>query len=460
VLDFDSAHIQYSYKHSTLVTLTIDGANRGSLGSPPADGQEWHLPTFDPRNENKYMYKLHTVDIYFWVKEDALQFLNGVRRVLPQQQITIQDEPVAPPPHQHDMSAVVQKLENVAITDPSYQQGQTRNSQTTSVPATISRSSTGTFPGPPVQQISRSSTTTFSGPPISATPQSVEAPNFKPMAYNPAAPAAPEVIQHREKTPPPEDGAGNPLVAAATSDQGQTYSNSYQHSAGFSGPPTSQQAHYFPGPPAASAPPQFNQPLPSAGLQSQFGQPPLPSAGLQSPYAQHFQHSFAAPPTVATAPNPYPQPPSAVPSAVPAAPAPPPYQQQSPPPNAQHVPVTQQFAQHPGSTGLSSPGLMSPGIYSPMGASFPTSQASAVASPPASAPPGGFSTYNYQHMSNTEPQATDYSIHQQVYRPTENEAAPKAGKVPKPPRGKLEERAGRLEKVGGSLFKKLEKKIG
>jgi hypothetical protein len=373
-----------------------------------------------------------------------LQFLNGVRRVLPAQQITIQDEPVAPPPHQHDMSAVVQKLENVAITDPSYQQGQTRNSQTTSIPAPLSRSSTSTFPGPPAQQLSRSSTATFPGPPISATPQSVEASNFKPMAYNPAAPAAPEVIQHREKTPPPEDGAGNPLVAAATSDQGQAFNNPYQQHVGFSGPLASQQAHYFAGPPAASAPPQFSQ--------------PLPSAGLQSPYAQHFQHSFAAPPTAPIASNPYSQPPSVVPSAV-SAPAPPPYQQQSSS-SSQHVPVTQQFAQYSGSPGLASPGLTSPGIYSPMGASFANPQAPTGVPPPASAPPGGFSTYNYQHMGNQQPQASDYSIHQQVYRPTEGEATGKAAKAPKPPRGKLEERAGRLEKVGGSLFKKLEKKIG
>jgi hypothetical protein len=405
------------------------------------------------------MYKLHTVDIYFWMKEDALQFVNGVRRVLPQQQVTVQDEPVSPPPHQHDMSAVVQKLENVAITDPSYQQGQTRNSQTTSMPAPISRSTTGTFPGPPVQQLSRSSTTNFPGPPISATPQSVDASNFKPMAYNPAAPAAPEVIQHREKTPPPEDGAGNPLVAAATADQGQTYHNPYQHQGGYSGPPTSQQGHHFPGPPAASAPSQFSQPLPSAGLQSQFGQPP-PSAGLQSPYAQHFQNSFAAPPIAPIASSPYSQPPSAVPSAVAAAPGPPPYQHQSSPANSQQIPVTQQFAQYPGSPGLPSPGLTSPGIYSPMGASFGNTHAPTAIPPPASAPPGGFSSYNYQPTGTPQPQTNDYSIHQQVYRPTESEAAFKAGKAPKPPRGKLEERANRLEKVGTGLFKKLEKRIG
>jgi hypothetical protein len=78
------------------------------------------------------MYRLHTVDIYFWTKEDAVQFLNGARRVLPQEQLTISDEPTTPPSHADDMSPVVQQLENVAITDPSYQHGRTRDSRNAS----------------------------------------------------------------------------------------------------------------------------------------------------------------------------------------------------------------------------------------------------------------------------------------------------------------------------------------
>jgi hypothetical protein len=45
-----------------------------------------------------------------------------------------------------------------------------------------------------------------------------------------------------------------------------------------------------------------------------------------------------------------------------------------------------------------------------------------------------------------------------VYRPTEGEAVGKT--KTKPPRGKLEERAGQLEKGVGGFLKKLEKKIG
>lgn len=75
------------------------------------------------------------------------------------------------------------------------------------------------------------------------------------------------------------------------------------------------------------------------------------------------------------------------------------------------------------------------------------------------APPGGFAQHQYTSTSNTKPLMTDYSIHQQVYRPTENEAY-KPKKEAKPPRGNLEKRAGQLEKGLGSMFKKIEKKIG
>lgn len=76
------------------------------------------------------------------------------------------------------------------------------------------------------------------------------------------------------------------------------------------------------------------------------------------------------------------------------------------------------------------------------------------------APPGGFSQHQYSSgASNTKPLMTDYAIHQQVYRPTESEAY-KPAKEPKAPEGNLEKRAGQLEKGIGSLFRRLEKKIG
>jgi len=100
---------------------------------------------------------------------------------------------------------------------------------------------------------------------------------------------------------------------------------------------------------------------------------------------------------------------------------------------------------------MSTPGLYSPGLASPNQQPQPYTHG---------APPGGFSQFNYNPaLSHTQPLSKDYGIHQQVYRPTEGEAMGKQ-KTSKPPRGKLEERAGQLEKGVGGFLKKLEKKIG
>jgi hypothetical protein len=416
-IDLDGTHVHYSYRQPCLLTLTVDGPNGQRNGSTPSDAQEWHLPTFDPRNETKYMYKLQSVDIYFWTQEDALKFVGGVRRVLPPQQITLVDEPAGPPSHADVMSPVVQKLENVAITDSSYQQGHTRDSRNASISSSLH--------GPQPSRESHSSQSSFQNTTLPGPPQpqpSQEPSGFAPLAYNPAAPAAPEAIKHREKTPPPEDGAANPLVAAANSDHGQAYGIPHQfQSAAFSGPPPQQS--YFTGPPGqtpASPPPQqsyFTGPpgqTPSSPppQQSYFTGPPgqTPASptpkpqSVQSPYAHHFQNTFAPPPTTATNPPP----------------GPPAYQPAQPP-------------SYPGPPGMRSPGF---------------------------AAPGGFSPYNYNPGYNpAQPAATDYSIHQQLYRPTEHEAATRY-KPAKPPAGKLEARAGALEKGVNGLFKKLEKKIG
>ncbi|KAG9243754.1 hypothetical protein BJ878DRAFT_480801 [Calycina marina] len=414
----DTTSIKYSYRHTNLVSVAVDG--QGAT-SKPGDGQEWRLPHFDPKNENKYMYRLHTVDLYFWIKEDALKFVSSVRRVLPQHQISIEDEPVAalasdstPLPHTDVMSPVVQKLECAVISDPSYQQGQTQDSRATSA----------SFPGPPVSAAYSDHT------PPAPTPPQTQPVAFVPIAYNPAAPAAPEAIKHREKTPPPADGATNPLVAATAQDHGQTYGGGFQQRfGGFSGRPTSQtQASYFPSQSAPLGPPGIPPPV-----QAQTQQ-------VQSPHAQHFQNSFSPPPTA---------PINTV---------------QSPP--AYKADPSPQFANYPGSPGLSSP-MTSPAIYSPGFA--PSHQPTPGAyNPAASPPPGGFAQYSYgasnTSLSNTPAMQTQYSVHQQVYRPTEAEAGTKHHEKPKPagkaPSGKFEQRAGQLEKGMTGLFRKLEKKIG
>jgi len=234
-----------------------------SLTAPDAaDHSEWHLPTYDPRNENIYHYKLHSVEIYFWMPKDAVLFVNGIRRVLPPAQVEVLDEP-GPPPTQAPapaMSPVVQQLEKTVISDPRY-----------SSPHTSEQKSQA-----------------FSPPPISAVSHSEPPANFVPMAYNPAAPAAPEAVRHREKTPPPDDDGINPLAVAVAIDYQQQ-----PFSPGFAPPPG------HPGVASPGFPPSQYGTHP--GLQRSATMPAhagLASPGLASPYGNAFPGSpgFAPPP--------------------------------------------------------------------------------------------------------------------------------------------------------------------
>lgn len=384
----DKTHVQYTYNHQCMVTLTV---------GETTDQMEWHLPTYDPQNQNKYHYKLHSLDIYFWKQEDALQFVNGIRRVLPPAQVEVLDEP-AQPSHHHShhqadpVSAVVQQLEHAAISDPHY--------------------------GSP-QQPQQQAPVSFAGPPTSAVPAQQEPPaSFAPMAYNPAAPAAPEAIRHREKTPPPEDGGVDPLAAAVAYDAQAPFSP------GFVPPPGFQSAQVgATGLPPPPPPPQFGAP-PQPGLQRAVTMPVqavhggLASPGLASPYGSNFPGT----------PGLQPPPPPPPPQTAPAQPQQPPQQQQTqqptPPP------------QTPGATGT--PPVTSPGAT----------------------PIGGFSQYSYTTQPQS-PAALDYSVHQQLYRPTEQEAARYKGyMVKQEPAGKLEANAGRLERGVTGMLRKFEKKFG
>ena len=257
----DQTHVHYSYKQQCGVSITV---------AENVDQNEWHLPTYDPRNENKYHYKLHSLDIYFWTQQDALQFVNGVRRVLPSTQVKVLDEPL--PPHALSTSAVVQKLENVAISDPQYgASGSTQENALKKTTAGISSSATnGTLPPPP---------------PLPA--------NFAPMQYNPAAPAAPEAIKHREKTPPPDEDLLDPLAVAVAHDyQKQPFTPGYppqsQFPLGLASPGLPHEGLGSPG--AASG--QFSPPPSQPGLQRAATMPQgtsLASRGLGSPYGTGHQ---------------------------------------------------------------------------------------------------------------------------------------------------------------------------
>ena len=358
------------------------------------DQSEWHLPTYDPQNQSKYHYKLHSLDIYFWTQQDALQFINGVRRVLPPAQVEVLDEP-GPPAQQQAMSSVVQKLENAAISDPSYNAegtGSQRSSQMNLPPPPPG--------GPPAQQQS---------------PQQQQPTNFAPMAYNPAAPAAPETIQHREKTPPPDEDPLNPLAVAVAYDyQKQPFTPGYPPQAQFPPGITSPGLPPSVGSPGAP-PPNFGAPPQHPGIQRAATMPMnagMPSPGLASP--------FGAGPPGAPASSTSPQP----------------QQQQPPPPQQQQQ---QQSLSQP------VPSVQSPGLPPP--------------------PPGGYANYAYGQHNQPAPTGSDqYTVHQQAYRPTEAEAITGAGYNPYAPKqeskGRLEENSRRLERGVTGMLKKFEKKFG
>jgi hypothetical protein len=250
--------VEQTYKHPCLFTITVD-AFRSQHGTPAStpqqDMSEWHLPTPDPNNQGKYMYRIRTIDVYLWTPDDASMFLDSLRRILQPHQLQIVTNPqtVTPtstlPEHKHDtMSPVIANLERAAIS---------HSSRTPSVSATPS------FPGPP------------SAPPPGRTPTASplgDTTHYAPMAYNPAAPAAPEPIAHREKTPPPPDAADGTGLGAAVHGQFQPqYNNPLQASFG----PQLTSGPYTPGPPGPGhgfsgftgppqSPPSFAPPPPSS----------------------------------------------------------------------------------------------------------------------------------------------------------------------------------------------------
>ncbi|PFH54973.1 hypothetical protein XA68_11282 [Ophiocordyceps unilateralis] len=187
----DDTLVRYSYKHHCMVSLTV----ADSVGP-----SEWHLPTFDLRNEKLYHYKLHSLDIYFWTQKDALRFVSGLRRVLPSSHMEVLDEPPLPsqPAQPVTVSPIVQKLETAAISD---------------IPFGLNE-----YPAISQRSASRGLAASASGD-VPAVLPSLESPGcYRPMIYNPAAPAAPETIRHRDKTPPPDDDTFNPLSVAVTHD--------------------------------------------------------------------------------------------------------------------------------------------------------------------------------------------------------------------------------------------------
>ncbi|KAI9703418.1 MAG: hypothetical protein M1820_005890 [Bogoriella megaspora] len=459
----DNVLLRYSYRHPTLFTIVVDGPGGGTYGGPipvgPDSTRQWHLPAPDPRNEGHYVFKLYEVDIYFWTMEDASTFLDSAKKVLPDHQIRIQDAPAAANHSEHRdiMSPLVQQLEQIAVTKPF--QGRRSNSQTTNSTNQSSVAPSMT-PG-----------TTASSPPAESQQ------SFAPMAYNPAAPAAPEPIAHREKTPPPLDGeAGTGLMIAAQQDQAPMYAthgfpNPYQQQT-----PTQQQG-YFSGPPQRQTstssmppPPPLNGHTPPSHLQRTGTFPPPPPSASTS--------------QVST-PQGYPYSPSHITS-------PPPQQDPNQMYNNQYMPqrATSQTSQTSYNSGYSnynpgqqyqqpqpqsqgtnyqvspplhqSPAPSTPGMPMPNYSQTPTQgQYPSMSSP--GIPQGGYSQYSYSQQPGSQIQPDNvYSIHQQAYRPTQAEAGAHAQvqlNQPGPPSGKFDQRMDKVEKGVGKFLKKLDKKL-
>ncbi|KAJ4336731.1 hypothetical protein N0V95_008519 [Ascochyta clinopodiicola] len=373
------------------------GRQHGSpAGTPQQDMSQWHLPVPDPNNQGKYMYRIHTVDVYLWTANDASMLLDSLRRVMQPHQLQIITDPqaVTPTSAHHDyksdtMSPLIANLERAAIS---------HQSRTPSI------STTQSFSGPPQA---------FPGPPAgrasTASPPGEQ--GFAPMAYNPAAPAAPEPIAHREKTPPPPDAAdGTGLTGAAVHDsQPQQYSNPLQTS--FT--PQQTSGPYTPGPPAPGQ--GFSGP-PSVQRTNTSGSMPPP----QSP------PSFAGPPQSTPPTDPYGQ----------SSPAPPGIQRQS------SLPV-QQYAGYGGSpgyaAGLQSPGLPSPGLHQPQHYL-------------------GYGQHQYASTAQQAPGTDPAELHKQFYRPTEHEAGVTDNSTATAPNSNMGKRVVKVEKGVGRFLKKLDSK--
>ena len=435
----ESTTVRQSQKHPTLCTVTVDGygpRREGTTSPVQQPEHHWRLPNTDPRNEGKYLFRLHTLDIYFWTVEDANKFMSVVQNKLQPDQVEILDVPRAPAAHKDAMSPVVQQLENVAIQDPAYRNGQTRNSRTASA---------GVVASPPIAIATKEA------------PKAQDQAGFQPLPYNPAAPPAPEPIKHREKTPPPEDAeAGTGLAGAAYRDHAQAMSPQSSLSRPPYGQPQAPQGYTSPQP-TQSHPPTFGSPPLSAQGQrassvSSFPPPPPQSGrGSTSPYTP--TPAFAAPPhnpQATTSPS----------------------SQQitttfSPPPQESAAPFyTQGNPQDSPATEILGDSYIS-GHRQPLQHLQPQYASYTPPTHGNPAPIGGYSNYQYtqqQAQHAHHPQSNEYDIHSQVYRPTEEEISKhkpsKSSAAATSPSGRLEQGAGKIDKKVNRFFKNLEKKIG
>lgn len=518
--------MKYSYKFPTLLTMVVDPNEvtpQSASTSPAQDHQEWRLASGDPRDPGQFKYRLHTLDIYFWTLEDARGVVETFRRILRPQQLGTLETPPSSTNVLEEISHVVQQLENVAITDPAYRNGQTRNSQNQSAALPPPP------PGQPALTGSRHSPTSGADPGVRpASVKSTETPNaYAPVAYNPALPAAPEPIAHREKTPPPADAVdGTGLAAAAYADDTQAYASTHPQaipSIPGSRPPVSSynDPPAPPPPPAAAGGPEqyssppyyvYSPPPPAQTFQqttsvasntSQRTSVTSPKLGPRSNATSPLQRQapsqelgFAPPPHD---PNAHlygahrelssPQPGLAGAHSQVGFSAPPP-----PPPPPPQDPTSYFYSAQGHSLPAPSPGTQiygSPHLHKPVPHLQPhyVDYLQSHPHPQVQPPPGEYAQYDYaaqqtlqqqqqppppahhhhhHHHRQHDGDGNPYEVHHQVYRPTEDEGRHKRQKSPygqhgsgghTKPAGKLGETAGKVDKKVGSFLKKLERRL-
>ncbi|RMD39309.1 hypothetical protein DV735_g5815, partial [Chaetothyriales sp. CBS 134920] len=431
----DSCRILNSHRFPTLMTLIVDGAISGTSphsAKPARDPDEWRLPSGDPRDPSKQSYRIHTLDVYFWAEEDARSVIQTLRHLLDPSQLDVaelQPESDKDPQtekeqarHEQDIvHPVVQNLENVAISDPAYQSGQARDRHSDSQQHQAQPATSQIPPPPPPQQPDASVSPSSAISWTAGKPKKHEAAqSFAPMVYNPAAPAAPEPISHREDTPPPpDDGHGTGLAAAATHDR--VYApHSSQAWTGI--PQPNQYSQYSPAP----AQPFSSLPPPPATAPS-FAGPPSAGSGAHRSSIPAQSHVSS---------------------------------QTSPSSSHSAEPV-----ETPGSQFYNSLGAGPHKTLTHIQPQYPDYLAAKNHSAAIAPPPGGYSQYSYNQPSQDVP-ATGFDVHSQVYRPTEAEARAhghhhhhrqsRADPVP----AHKESRVDRVEKGVGKLFKKMDKKFG
>ena len=427
----DTCRVINSHRFPSLITLIVDALDSTSP-QHDHDPDEWRLVSADPRDSGKRKYRLHTLDIYFWAQEDAKQVVDTLKGLLEPSQLDIveleeepsqeeeEEEEEEEPDQtreqqQDDPSSLVQNLENVAVSDPAYRNGQTRNSQNQPQHQGL----TSPPPPPPQNQnLAEPRRQLVSESPVSAlsdsdrrhggSPASPQQ-KFAPMAYNPAAPPAPEQHAHREDTPPPPDD--EPGIGAH---------DNFQRS----------QSQPWTGVPQPGQP----------GQQGQYGSSrPPPSTSL----------SFAGPPTASSAAS---------------------YDPHRHSEAAEHYVPGQSYNPTP----VETPGTS---FYSTINSGAPHKPLQHIQPqypdyfPQQTPPPGGYSNYNYsgqpqqqqqpQHHSGENP----YNIHNQVYRPTESEAG-HGGHQKRPSKSgsgrenKTDSLSNKAEGKFNKFMKRVEKKIG